>query len=530
MLRRTSLVFGLGLGLVIGCGGYGSGEGPAGSAEQPIINGTKDTTHDAVVAVLGNQSACTGTIISKNVAAKKGYVLTAAHCVEDPPQVIVRGQNYASGTQYPVVDYLAHQNYDGQVYDFAMVTFTWSQTEPPAIPAMTSAQDDLMAGSSVKFLGYGVTESNQNNSTRYYFDGELQQVQALTVSYNQSTGGPFANDGGPCFGDSGGPALFNVPGTGEVVAAITSYGDQNCTEFGVSGRVSAIGTWINNYITNGGGGTGGQTCDQCAQEATSAGGSCIGAVNTCLNNADCSDFVQCFNACQTQACADQCVQDFPNGVDGYVAILNCLCDSGCPTECASADFCQGGSGPQCGFSAEDPACLTCFEGECCAQGSACADDPGCTDCITGANSDPNCINENVFAAQFYQCLVQKCSTECGIMGGGGSGGGGIGGSTGQGGAGQGGAGQGGGGVGAGVPQGGAGQGGGGVGNEGQGASAGDGGDGGDGGGAGGNGDNSSAVNCACRTGAGSSDGGNTAIVLGAALMGLFASRRRRLTK
>ncbi len=210
------------------------------------------------------------------------------------------------------------KSYNGQVYDFAMVTFTWSQNEPPVIPKMTVDQDDLAAGSDVKFLGYGVTQNNNNNSTRYYFDGDLQQVQALTVSYNQSTSGSFANDGGPCFGDSGGPALFNLAGTGELVAAITSYGDQDCTEFGVSGRVSAVEGWIDDYIANGGGGMSGQTCDQCSQETLSGGGACAGSWNTCLNDSQCLGFVECLNACQTQACADQCVADYPNGVDQYL--------------------------------------------------------------------------------------------------------------------------------------------------------------------------------------------------------------------
>ena len=520
MLGRTSysslLLFSF---VLAGCvQGAPPEDGPAGQSEQPIINGQKDTTHDAVVAVLGNQSACTGTIIHKDVAAKRGYVLTAAHCVEDPPQVVVRGTNYLNGTQYPVVGYLAHSSYNGEVYDFAMVTFSWSQAEPPVIPAMTGAQDTLAAGSNVKFLGYGVTENSNNNSTRYYFDGKIQQVKALTFSYNQSNSGPNANNGGPCFGDSGGPALFVVPGVGEVVAGVTSYGDQNCNQYGVSGRVSAIGPWISNYIMNGGGG-GGQTCDQCAQEATSAGGACIGPVNSCFNNTQCASFVECLDACQTQTCVDQCVQSYPNGVNGYLAILSCLCDTGCQSECGGEPFCQGGGNEGCGFTAEDPQCLSCFEGNCCAQGSACAADQACADCLTGANPDPSCLDQNVKAAQFYQCLAQKCGTECGIQGGGGSGAGGSGSGAGGSGSGAGG-GVGGGGVGAGNV------GGGGVGAGDVGGGDGDGG--GDGGGDNnGDGGGTTVASCTCRAAAGDAPSGDVAIAFGAALAGLLASRRKR---
>lgn len=475
-------------------------EGEPGKTGQPIINGEPDVTHDAVVAVLGT-GACTGTIIHKDVANKKGYVLTAAHCVPDPPQVVVRGTNYANGIQYPIIDYKAHEQYDGSVYDFAMVTFTWNNNEPPVIPITTAAQDNMAPGTNVTFVGYGVTESNQNNSTRFFVDGQLAQVQPLTIAYNQSSSGQYPNNGGPCFGDSGGPALLNVPGVGETVAGITSYGDQDCTEFGVSGRTSAVEGWIEDYITNGGGGMSGQTCDQCFQAATSQGGSCSGAVDDCLNDQQCLGFVQCINDCQTQACVDQCGTDYPNGVDGYLAILACVCDTGCTTECADEPFCQGGGNQECGFTSDVPECATCFEASCCAQGAACAADPACSDCLTG-NADPSCIETNGLAAQFYQCLVQKCATECDV---------GTGGTGGTGGA-------GGNGVGGAGGAGGGGIGGDGAGGDGSGAN----------GGEGGRDDNNTVAICACRTGAGESSGeGGSALALGAMLMGLLSTRRRR---
>lgn len=477
-------------------------EGAPGQSNQPIINGDPDVTHDAVVAVLGNTGACTGTVIAKDVANKRGYVLTAAHCVSEAPQVVVRGTNYANGVQYPVIDYKAHEQYNGQVYDFAMVTFTWNNNEPPVIPITTKAQDDMTAGSQVVFVGYGVTENSQNNSTRFYVAGQLSQVQTLTISYNQSNSGPYANNAGPCFGDSGGPAFYNVPGVGETVAGVTSYGDQDCTEFGVSGRTSAVEAWIDDYITNGGGG-GGQTCDECFQAATS-GGACQSWVDACLGTQACVDFVTCINDCQTQACVDQCAQDNPNGVQPYLDILSCVCDTGCPSECANEGFCQ--EGPQdCGFGSDSQECQTCFENNCCAQGSACANDQACTDCLTG-QSDPSCLDTNVLAAQFYQCLVQKCGTACEIeTGTGGAGGGGVGG--------------------------------GGVGGNGAGGSAAGGGDsgGGDAGGSDGSGgsgagnnNNSDVVICACRTGAGANPGeSGAALALGAMLMGLLSARRRK---
>lgn len=516
--RHTIVLFGLSsLLLSLGCvAEKPSTEQPAGQAEQPIINGTKDTTHDAVMAVLGAESECTGTVIAKDVAAKKAYLITAAHCMDDPPQVVVRGNNYQSGTQYNVVDYKAHEQYNGSVYDFAMVTFTWNNNEPPVIPALTKAQDDMVAGTTVDFVGYGVLSANPNspgynNSIRYHVSGQLDSVAALTVHYNQSASGPYANNSGTCFGDSGGPALYNLAGVGETVSAVTSYGDQNCTQFGVSSRVSAVEAWIADYIVNGGGGGGPATCDECTQSSTSDGGACANAWDSCLNDNSCLGLVQCLNDCQTQACVDQCVQDNQNGVPKYQATLACICDTGCQSECADAGFCQGG-GPQCGFTA-DATCQSCFEGACCAQANACVSDPACTDCVTNPDADPACAEQNAKAGAFLYCLTQNCATECGIGGSGGTGGAGGAGGAGTGGSVTGGAGGVGGAGGGGV--------GGGAGGNGNGGDGGDGGNGGDGG-------STDPTSCACRAaGEGSTGSDGAAFALGAMLMGLFAARRRR---
>src|SRR5690606_25517477 len=51
---------------------------------------------------------------------------------------------------------------------------------------------------------------------------------------------------GPCSGDSGGPNLVDL-GAGERVAGVTSYGDEACTEYGVSGRASSVYNFITDF-------------------------------------------------------------------------------------------------------------------------------------------------------------------------------------------------------------------------------------------------------------------------------------------
>ncbi len=486
-------------------------------ARESIINGTKDQTHSAVVALLGQNSECTGTVFSVDANAKLAYVLSAGHCVNepgspaDPPQVALLGNDYnAPTTQYPVVNYVAHPNWpNNQDYDYSIITINWAnKPQPPVIPLITKAQDNLGPGTQVDFVGYGVTSVNgpgQNNSLRYHVLGLLDQVTTLNVHYNQSNQGQYANNAGPCSGDSGGPALYTISGVGEVVAAVTSRGDGNCNIEGISSRVSAVLDWIGTCI-NGGDCSmaGAQTCDECAQSSTGSGGACENAWTSCLDDNDCLGLVQCLGNCNTQACVDTCAQTYANGVELYSATLQCICDSGCPSECASAGFCQGGQ-QGCGFSA-DTACQTCFEASCCNEATSCANDPACVDCFTDPNADPSCLDTNGNAKAFEDCLVQNCNVECG---------GGVGGTGGSGGAtnagGTGGTGTGGAGGSGGTPV----------------TNGGSGGDNG-GGGSGGNGTSQTTISCgACSTGTGSTGGDGAAAVLGAAILGLFAARRRR---
>ena len=76
-------------------------EGPLGTAESAIAYGTADSTHTAVVALLGNAGGgsfdeCSGTIVQ--VKNGQGYVLTAAHCCNmTVPSVVVVSNDYTAG-------------------------------------------------------------------------------------------------------------------------------------------------------------------------------------------------------------------------------------------------------------------------------------------------------------------------------------------------------------------------------------------------------------------------------------------------
>jgi MYXO-CTERM domain-containing protein len=238
------------------------------SQGRSIYYGTVDNvpSHAAVVAITDNQGYffCTGTLISPN------YVLTAGHCVEGETASRVRiffGPNAnqpAGGSYVQAAQLIPHPQYNGSqlANDIALIRM---QSNAPAgiapiphLPAslgLTSAD----VGQAIDFSGFGVTETGSDGVKLHvsgtiglvcagpsacYFDGN--QVVARAFAYNQS-----GTIGGPCSGDSGGPAFIFRGGT-EYVAGVTSYGDARCREYGVSSTVSAHDTtFIAQYVSSG---------------------------------------------------------------------------------------------------------------------------------------------------------------------------------------------------------------------------------------------------------------------------------------
>jgi hypothetical protein len=332
--------------LALGCGAPGAGaapaggDGPLGAAQEPIYNGTPDTTHPAVVAVLSMTSECSATIIQ--VTGTTAYALTAAHCCtpSDHPLQALMGDDYTAPTAtLPVIAYEADPDYDGQIHDFCMLQLAGASASTPVIPVMTPANDDLASGSVVEFIGYGATQTNPNNTVRESFTGPLDGVTQWTLEYSQTLGGP-------CAGDSGGPSLSTVNGV-QVVSGVTSYGDVACTMFGVSGRVSAdYASFIEAYLDD-------QpiqpTCAQCSEAATGAG-VCETAANACQNDMVCDALLTCLDACADgdTACEQTCATQNAGGVTLYEDVTTCICTQGCVAECGSMPGCGGQGGGQGG--------------------------------------------------------------------------------------------------------------------------------------------------------------------------------------
>jgi hypothetical protein len=332
------------------------------SRGRPIVGGSPDTSqaHMAVVALTqgpGTGYFCTGTLIASSV------VLTAAHCLDGVPATAVHiyfGNDVYSGGDYrQCTEKSVHPGYtQGDVVDDIGLLRMSSNapagiTPIPRLPsslALTSAD----VGSPVDFSGFGVTEFNSDGeklhvsvnlglvcpgpSSCTFMNGF---VVPRAIAYPQSPGGP-------CSGDSGGPA-FMFRSAQEYVVGVTSYGDPGCSEYGVSTKVDASQTWIDGFIgvipedcnNNVDDDTDGQTdCDdsECTNHPD-----CQGQPESCTNNidddldgqTDCDDS-DCFthSNCQTQQ--ENCTNGIDDDDDGRTD-----CQDG---ECASHPACTGGDG------------------------------------------------------------------------------------------------------------------------------------------------------------------------------------------
>jgi hypothetical protein len=308
---------------------------PVGQTHDGIINGAPDTTHQAVVMVVGSGTGCSGTIVHK--AGSVAYVLTAAHCGN--PQQVWQGNDSANPDYVYVVDnFQRHPNYNDPVYDFMMVRFIGAGSNTPVIPAMSPQQDNLANGTPLLHVGYGKAgpPPGGNNTIRRRISGQVGSLQPLTVSYDQGNDG-----GGPCSGDSGGPQL--TTSGPELVMAVTAVGDPNCASYGTSGRASAVyDSFIMAYINNTP--IGPMNCEQCTQASTTGQGACMSTIDACTNDTDCSALLACFDGCSTQSCYNQCFNDHPAGGQIYSQIPSCICDTACMSECATDSLCQGGGG------------------------------------------------------------------------------------------------------------------------------------------------------------------------------------------
>lgn len=78
-------------------------------------------------------------------------------------------------------------------------------------------------------------------------------------------------------------------------------------------------------------------CNSCFNTASTGSGVCASAFSACTNNSDCSALKTCFLACANtdSTCQQTCANAHPDSITLFNMGPNCICSSGCPTECSA---------------------------------------------------------------------------------------------------------------------------------------------------------------------------------------------------
>jgi hypothetical protein len=379
------------------------------SSESSIINGALDTTRDAVVRLTmqsGNRgSRCSGAIIKTDPAEKLGWVLTAAHCVNDlPPVVVVQGPDADApdAVRYRVLDYAFDTRYTSTTapYDVAIVRFAGADATTPILP-IASAQDGLSYNSAIFAVGYGRTTLNAtglpgDTRMRRAVTLDIAGIYSKQIRYDQTLGG-F------CQGDSGGPNLLLQGGT-ETIIGVTSYVENDCNTYSVSGRVASNLPFIEAQTEKA---PPAFDCTRCSKTYRSGRNVCAELSRACALNSDCAALTKCIGECSdAAACKDACFQKYPNAEGPYRAADDCDCARTCATECATDPGCV--NVPRCGYAFAIDSCGTCTQASCCQEALDCAAEGECFRCLKTGNADPSC-GSNVLRQKLTACGVSKCT-------------------------------------------------------------------------------------------------------------------------
>jgi hypothetical protein len=205
----------------------------------------------------GTWTTCSGTLISPTV------FLTAAHCDSGESRVRVtfdsvydpkRGTTYL-GTYHPDPNYNQAQS---DTHDIAVVVFDKPVRgiTPARLPAAGSLSG-LSGDQKFTSVGYGAQSVTKGpgGKTLNYQDVRFVAVGTLntvTTTWLKISQNPSHGDGGPCYGDSGGPNFLGAGSTEtNIVAGTTITGDAWCRSTNVAYRMDtpSARSFLDDFVT-----------------------------------------------------------------------------------------------------------------------------------------------------------------------------------------------------------------------------------------------------------------------------------------
>jgi secreted trypsin-like serine protease len=225
-----------------------------------ITWGEPDTAHGDVGAIVvdypgyGLYQICSGTLIYPRV------FLTAGHCTD---ALEARGYETVwvnfdqdalnEGTLLEVQQIITHPDYNwgpsSNPHDVGVLILAEpvQDIEPATLPTEGFLDDLRAAGvlnqgkTKAKFtvVGYGGTLAWPPPEITYEDQRQfaVSEYRALLKAWLRMSQNHATDDGGTCYGDSGGPAFWTEPDGSEILVGITSWGDAQCVSSGFNYRV-----------------------------------------------------------------------------------------------------------------------------------------------------------------------------------------------------------------------------------------------------------------------------------------------------
>ena len=203
------------------------------------------------------QLLCTGTLISPRV------FLTASHCTSYAEAngwsvaVSFDSTDIENTTDIRPATAVTNPDYHSPTIanDVSLLLLTTPVTDrAPMALAPVGYLDGLKASGAIKSavftnVGYGTHEKGQGKAADFVFDGDRWYSFSSYSSLNKEKihlhQKEIADEGGSCYGDSGGPTL-----SGSLVVAVVSTGDGPCWSTGLNARVDtpAVRAFLADYL------------------------------------------------------------------------------------------------------------------------------------------------------------------------------------------------------------------------------------------------------------------------------------------